>query len=202
LSTSGFAVGDVSYTNNDRYFYNPSTQSVYFSETIFGSVTGMGIISGNAVAVKKEVINQELLFGGRLANSPLVYHEIISNGTFNSTIEGVEYVKYDVLGFYPITGIVSGDTVSGKLNITGQVVLTGTPVENSFAYYPEPTGFINSESVISIDYNSLTNFDFISINGNELTFNSDNTSFLPPIYFNNNNVLMIQTYLESPLKPE
>jgi len=190
LSTSGFGVGTVSYTTNDRYFYNPSTQSVYFSETIFGSVTGRGVISGTAIAVKKEVINQELLFGGRLANSPLQYHEIVSNGTLNSTIEDVEYVKYDVLGFYPLTGIVTGNTISGTLNTTGRLIFTGSPIGNRFAYYPEPTGFINSETLISINYNAINNFDFISINGNELTFNSDNTSFLPPIYFNNNSIFI------------
>jgi hypothetical protein len=190
LTTSGLGVGNVFYTDNSRYFYNPLTQSVYFSETISGIVTGRGIISGNAIAVKTEVINQELLFGGRLASSPVQYHEIVSNGTFDSTIENVEYVKYDVLGYYPITGIVSGNTISGRLNATGRLVFTGTPVGDRFAYYPEPTGFINSEAIISINYNNINNFDFISINGNDLTFNSDNTSFLPPIYFNNNNVFI------------
>lgn len=190
LSTSGFGVGNVSYTDSSRYFYNPLTQSVYFTENLTGIVTGFGVLSGEKIAIKQSVINQELLFGGRLANSSLQYHEIVSNGTLDSTIEDVEYVKYDVLGFYPISGIVTGNTVNGKLEINNQIILTGSGVNNIYAYYPEATGFTFAETLFNINYNNLNNFDFLSINDNTIIYHSDSSQYPAPSYFNSNNTLI------------
>jgi hypothetical protein len=190
LSTSGFGVGNVSYTDTSRYFYNPLTQLVYFSESLTGIVTGSGILSGNKTAIKQSVINEALLLGGRLADSPAQYHEILSDGTLTSSIEDVKFVQYDVLGFYPITGRVTGNTTNGRLNINNQVIVTGTPVGDRFAYYPVPTGFTFSEVLLNIDYNNINNFEYISINNNDILYNTDTSLYPAPSYFNSNETLV------------
>jgi hypothetical protein len=190
LSTSGFGVGPIYYENNDYYFYNPSTQFVYFTETLTGLATGFGRLSGETIVIKQNVINQELLFGGRLANSNLVYHEILSNGNFVSEIENVEYIKYDILGFYPITGKVTGNTVNGKLDIDDAIVVTGSPIGNIYAYDPIPTGFTFSKVLFNINYNLLNNFDFLSLNGNTIIYHPDSSFYSPPTYFNSNETLI------------
>jgi photosystem II stability/assembly factor-like uncharacterized protein len=190
LETSGYGVGTVYYSNNDYYFYNPSTQSVYFNETISGIVTGFGKISGNRIAIKKEIINQELLLGGRLNNSPVQYHEIISNGNFTSSINNVEYIEYDVLGFYPITGRITGNTTSGKLNVSDTLILTGVPYNDKFAYYPIPTGFTFSEMIFNINYNNLNNFNILSINNNSIIYHDNTSIYSSPAYFDSNETLV------------
>jgi photosystem II stability/assembly factor-like uncharacterized protein len=191
LSTSGYGVGTLYYEDSSRYFYNPFTESVYFTETLTGLATGFGILSGKKIAIKQDVINQELLFGGRLNNNQnLLYHEIVSNGNLVSDIENVEYVKYDVLGFYPITGTVTGNTVSGRLNIDETIVVTGSPVGDIFAYDPVPTGFTFSKALFNINYNILNNFNFLSLNDNTIIYHADSSSFPPPTYFDSNETLI------------
>jgi hypothetical protein len=191
LSTSGYGVGILYYEDSSRYFYNPSTESVYFTETLTDLATGSGVLSGEKIAIKESVINQELLFGGRLNNNEnLLYHEIVSNGNLVSEIEDVEYVKYDILGFYPITGRVSGTTISGRLNINETVVLTGSPVGDIFAYDPVPTGFTFSKVLFNINYNVLNNFNFLSLNDNTIIYHEDSSSYPPPTYFNSNETLI------------
>jgi hypothetical protein len=191
LLTSGFGVGTLSYEDNSRYFYNPSTESIYFTETLTGLVTGFGVLSGEKIAIKQNVINQELLFGGRLNNNEnLLYHEIVSNGDFISEIENVEYIEYDVLGFYPITGKITGNTTSGKLNVSDELILTGVPYNDKFAYYPIPTGFTFSEIVFNISYSNLNNFSILSINNNSIIYNDNTSIYSSPAYFDSNETLV------------
>jgi hypothetical protein len=190
LSISGYGVGNVYYENTDYYFYNPALQSVYFKETLTGLVTGFGRLSGNKLVVKQDIINQEVLFGGRLANSNFRYHEIVSDGAFSSVIENVEYVNYDVLGFYPITGQITGNTINGRLDVSDTIIKTGSPFDDVFAYYPVPTGFTVANLLFIINYNHLNNFDFISINDNTIIYHQDPFSYPPPTYFNSNQALI------------
>jgi hypothetical protein len=190
LTTSGFGVVNSSYTNSDYYFYNPTTQSVYFTESLTGIITGSGVLSGEKLVVKQSVINQELLRGGRLSNSTQKYHEITSDGTFNSTLENVEYVKYDVLGFYPLTGTIIGNTVNGELNINNTIIVTGSGVNDIYAYYPVPTGFTFSEVSFATDYNNLKNFETLTINGNTIIYHDSPSQYPAPNYFNTDSVLI------------
>jgi hypothetical protein len=50
-------------------------------------------------------------------------------------------------------------------------------------YYPIPTGFINATGFVSFQINSLNNFDFISINNNEIFYNNSPSEFGPPEFF-------------------
>lgn len=190
LSTSGYGVGTLYYENSDYYFYDPSTQSVYFTEILTGLATGFGILSGDKTIIKQSIINQELLLGGRLADSNSQYHEISSNGTFISNIDDVEYVQYDVLGFYPITGRITGNTENGRLDINDTITITGSKVGDIFAYYPVPTGFTFSQVEFNIDYNLLNNFNVLSLNDNTIIYHSDSSSYPPPTYFNSNESLI------------
>ena len=190
LTTSGFGVTNVSYTNSNYYFYNPTTNSISFAETLTGTVTGSGVLSGQRIAVKQSIINQELLLGGRLSSLPSQYHEITSSGTFDSTFENVEYVKYDVLGFYPLTGRITGNTVNGRLNINNTIIVTGSGVNDIYAYYPVATGFTFSEVSFATDYNNLNNFDTLTINGNTIIYHDNSSQYPSPNYFNTDNVLL------------
>jgi hypothetical protein len=66
-------------------------------------------------------------------------------------------------------------------------------------YYPIPTGFINATGFVSFEISDLNNFDFISINNNEIFYNNSPLEFGPPEFFdsiesfiniinNNNNI--------------
>lgn len=190
LTTSGYGTKVMTYQNNDYYFYNPSTQLLSFSKTLSGLLTGFGILSGETTVIKQDVINRELLFGGRLNNIPPVYDERISNGTFNTKLDNILYIDYDVTGFYPITGKVTGNTSNGRLQINNNVVVTGITVGDIYPYYPIPTGFTISNVLFNINYNSLINFETISINNNTLIYHSNASEYPPPTYFNSNNSLV------------
>jgi hypothetical protein len=190
FTKTGFGVNNVYYENNTYYFYDTTNNSVYFKQGFSGLLTGGGRVSGNATVIKQDVINRELLFGGRLTNASLLYHDINSSDTFNSTLEDVEYVQYDVIGFYPVTGRVTGNTVSGKLQTNSIITFTGSPNGDRFAYYPVPTGFTFSNMVFNIDYNLLNSFDYLSINDNTIIYHPDSSIYPAPNYFNSNETLI------------
>lgn len=50
-------------------------------------------------------------------------------------------------------------------------------------YYPFPTGYINATGYINLDMNKLKNFDFISINNNEIFYHDNSNEFGPPDFF-------------------
>ncbi len=186
LTTSGFGTGVMIYQNNDYYFYNPITQLLSFSKTLSGILTGFGRLSGQTTVIKKDVINRELLFGGRLNNLPPIYDERISNGTLNTTLGNIPYIDYDVIGYYPITGKVTGFTSGGKLQINNNVAVTGVTVGNIYPYYSIPTGFITSNVIFNVNYSNLNNFDILSLNNNTLIYHSNSSAYPPPTYFDSN----------------
>jgi hypothetical protein len=57
-------------------------------------------------------------------------------------------------------------------------------------YYPTPTGFINATGSISFDINQLNNFDFISINNNEIFYHNNPNEFAPPLFFGSTGVFI------------
>jgi hypothetical protein len=186
LTTSGFATGLMTFQNSNYYFYNPETQLLSFSKTLSGILTGFGRLSGQETVIKQDVINRELLFGGRLNNLPPIYDERISSGIFNTRLENIEYIDYNVLGYYPITGTVTGFTNNGRLQIDNNVIVTGITIGDIYPYYPIPTGFTTSSLIFNINYNNLNNFDTFFINNNTLIYHSNSSEYPPPIYFDSN----------------
>jgi hypothetical protein len=188
--------GLMSYSNDDYYFYDPINQEVYFEEKIIGNLYGSGYLSGQATTIKQSVINKELLVGGRFSTN-VSYATITKNDYFSGVLENIPYTAYDLTGLYKITGIVTGTSASGYLNINKLV--SGNPdyIQNQ-PYYPFPTGFRNATGFLIIDFNNIKDFDYLSINNQEIFFNNDNISYLAPIYFNTSEVL-IDTINDNPL---
>jgi len=57
-------------------------------------------------------------------------------------------------------------------------------------YYPIPTGYKNSTGFLSFDINQLNNFDYISINNNEIYYHNNSVEFPAPVYFDSTGVLI------------
>lgn len=107
--------GVVSHTFGNRYYYNPSTNEIYFREVLTGDFLRSGILSGSSIALKDFIVNQEILIGGRL-NAGSIYSEIISGGLFTGLLTGVSYIQDNITGLYILTGQVTGLSNSGFFN--------------------------------------------------------------------------------------
>jgi hypothetical protein len=57
-------------------------------------------------------------------------------------------------------------------------------------YYPIPTGYKNSTGFLNFNINELTNFDFISINNNEIYYHDNPSEFPAPVYFDTTGTLI------------
>jgi hypothetical protein len=180
--------GQMSYTNDDYYFYDTLLREISFEKTIVGNLYGSGYLSGKATALKQSVINKELLVGGKFA-TVVAYETITKNGYFSGQLDNVQYKAYDLVGLYKITGTVSGLSQSGFANINKLVSGASDYIENK-PYHPIPTGYKNATGFIFLDTEKLTDLDIISINNQEITYHNDNISYLPPIFFDTAEVLI------------
>jgi hypothetical protein len=108
--------------NPSGYFYKPETREVYFSETISGFFERSGILETGVLAIKEEIINFELLAGGRLDATP-EYVEITGSGIFTGILFNQRYFQTGARGIYNLTGAQSGFSTSGFFDL---LIPTGT----------------------------------------------------------------------------
>lgn len=183
LTTELTGSGIITQTFGDRYFYDPDSQEVYFRVDLSGFFTRSGVLSGSAIAIKDYVINQELYAGGSRINIDPVYIEKISGGNFIGTLENISYFQPDVLGFYNLTGEITGQSISGYFNYNQIVTGSGIPQGDNIPFYPVFTGFKQAEAIISIIEENLSNFEFLKLNNRTISYNNNTGTYQAPDYF-------------------
>lgn len=189
ISNTFTGISLVTHEYNDRYFYNPNTKEISFQKFLSGYIVGTGVLTGQAFAIKQNVVNQELVAGSRLSPQPQ-YKEITSNGIVNGLLLNQRYQMSGALGFYYLTGIVTGLSVSGYFNyITGVTGFANLLDSNNLPYYPFYTGLVQSSGIINFDFNKIINFDSVIINNFAITYHSDTGNYPSPSFFNNLNTL-------------
>jgi hypothetical protein len=189
--------GFISHTFGNRYFYDPSTQQISFKKDFSNFVTGSGILSGSAIAIKDFIINQELFFGGRLTTPPQ-YSELISGGLFTGLLTGINYIENNITGLFILSGYISGISNSGYFIFSTGVTGSGVYVnEDNYPFYPFPTGYKQASGTIFINYNRIQNFDLLSINNTSISYHSNTGAYFAPDYFYNTDSL-ITTINNSP----
>jgi hypothetical protein len=57
-------------------------------------------------------------------------------------------------------------------------------------YYPIPSGYITATGSVKFNINNLNNFDFISINNNEIYYHNNPSEFVAPQFFNSKEVFI------------
>jgi hypothetical protein len=177
--------GIITNTFGNRFFYDPPTQEVYFRIDLSGFVTGSGILSGDAIAIKDYVINQELYAGGSRLSLDPIYVERISGGNFIGTIKNVNYFEPNVVGLYNLTGLITGISNSGYFNYNQVVTGSGIPDGDNVPFYPIFTGFKQAEALLFIIQENLSNFEFLRLNNRTITYNDNTGSYQAPDYFHN-----------------
>lgn len=183
-------IGFINQTFGNRYFYNPSTEEITFRTDLTNLFTGSGILSGNAVAIKDFVINQDLLIGGRLNITP-EYSQVISSGIFTGVLNNVNYVQNNTTGLYLLSGYVSGTSNSGYFYFSTGVTGSGIYInEEIYPYYPFPTGYRQSSGTITIDYSKIKNFNLISINNTNVSYHTNTGVYFAPDFFHNTESLV------------
>lgn len=184
LKPSGWAC----HTFDGYYFYNRFTNEIAFEKTACEYTKVVTGIRRTYEIIKPSVVNKELLVGGRFSKI-IDYISVTGSGNFVGQINNVVYKEYDVLGYYPLTGIVSGTTSGGRLNINQNRTGYAYTINSIYPYYPSPTGAIRATGYIKILTGNINNFDYISINNNTIIYNTDNSLYTSPGYFNNINTL-------------
>lgn len=171
-------------TFDDYFFYDRNSKEITFEKTICAYASGFTGLSGSFIALKQSVVNRELLIGGRF-NTPIGYITYTGVGIYTGFIDNVTYKEYDVVGYYPITGYITGYTKSGFLDI-GSTITGLAPVNgDKYPYYPIPTGFINASGYIEVDFSKIKNFDYFTIYGNNFIYHSNISEYPFPSYFSN-----------------
>jgi hypothetical protein len=161
--------GLASHTFSDRYYYNPDTNEIFFREILTGNFLRSGILSGQSIALKDFVVNQELLIGGRLNTGPR-YLETISGGIFTGLLTGVSYTQDNVTGLYNLTGQISGFSSGGYFNyskLVSGIFLSGLAIATG-----EFTNFTNLIFDTGIDF----------IDDNIQISRANNGSIFNPLY--------------------
>jgi hypothetical protein len=181
--------GFISQTFGNRYYYNPEKQEIYFQETLSTGVIRSGIVSGESIAIKDFIINQEILVGGRLDSTP-VYFERVSGGLFTGLLTGVQYLKNNLVGLYNLTGSITGVSKSGYYNYNELITGSGLIDSLNFPYYPVPTGFSKSSTNFNINFNLINNFDSLFLNGSSITYNSNRDLYVEPDFFSTTDSLL------------
>jgi hypothetical protein len=170
-------------TFDDYFFYNTYTNEISFEKTLCAYTTGYTGLSGTFDVIKQGVINRELLLGG-FFNKIVDYVSLVSSGSYVGVISGVTYPEYEVIGYYTLTGKITGVTSSGKLSISDLITGRAVTTNNIYPYYPVATGFITDSGSIYIDFNKINNFDYFSINNYNFIYNDNGSLYSVPDYFN------------------
>ena len=199
LNLSGKIIGDITgfitatftgtgfiteeFTN--RRFYNPNTKEIYFQEVLTKYVTGSGQITGSSTGIKEAVVNRDNGLGVvRFVADPF-YKNIVSNNFVTGSLLNQRYEESDVLGFYFLTGTVTGLSNSGYFNyVTGVTGLTSFLDSGNLPYYPVYTGVTQATGIINFNFNQISNFDSVAINNFSITYHSDSDNFSSPSFFN------------------
>jgi hypothetical protein len=184
LTPTGWACASF----DDYFFYDRANCEITFEKTMCAFVTGFTGLSGDFTALKQSVVNRELLVGGKFSN-PIAFIFYTGSGFYTGILENVIYKDYDVVGYYPISGYITGYSVSGVLQ-TSSVITGFAPVNGDlYPYYPIASGFVSATGSVEIDYSKINNFDYFTIYGNNFVYHSDTSQFPSPSFFNNNDTL-------------
>jgi hypothetical protein len=177
--------GFITQEFTNRRFYNPNTKEIYFEEVLTKYVTGSGQITGSSTAIKETVVNRDNGLGViRFVADPF-YKNIVSNNFATGLLLNQKYEESGVLGFYFLTGTVTGLSNSGYFNYaTGVTGLTSFLDNDNLPYYPVYTGVTQATGIINFNFNQISNFDSVAINNFAITYHSDTGNFPSPSFFN------------------
>jgi hypothetical protein len=182
---TGSGVVSAEFKNN--YLYDPVTNNVYFETGISGyTSSGLAIsLSGQAYTLTQNTINSSVVAGGVFSNQMYYQNVISGDDRITGLLTGVSYSKGGVTGLYYLTGRKTGISNNGYYNHT-EIINTGYSyiAANGNAFYSDATGSNFATATININTGYINNFDYISINGITLTYNSDTLNYVAPSFFN------------------
>ena len=207
LNSSGIIVGDITgfvsgaFTGsgivrgsfNDYYFYDTGSNRITFSESVTGYAVVGTHLTGKYNILTQNTINSAIIVGGALSNQ--TYFSTFSSGAnISGRLLNIPYQEDNVTGFYKLSGFVTGNSVSGKLNYTNNV--SGQYIEDidNLPYYYIPTGLVTASAMVKINFAALKNYDYLAINSNAISYYSTPNSN----YFNSISGLL-STINASPL---
>jgi|694.fasta_scaffold33821_4 hypothetical protein len=154
------------------YFYNPEQREVYFTQKVSGFFERSGILNTGIFVLKEEIINFELLAGGRLDTTP-EYIEVSGSGFYTGLLLNERYFQTGARGIYNLTGEFSGFSTSGFFDI---LIPTGARYTGDGFIEPFVSGRIFSGSPVLLQsgfesiVRAFPSENFIS--GNLSTLNS------------------------------
>ena len=182
--------GFITQEFTNRRFYNPNTKEIYFQEVLTKYVTGSGQITGISTGIKETIVNRDNGLGVvRFVADPF-YKNIVSNNFATGLLLNQRYEESDVLGFYFLTGTVTGLSNSGYFNyVTGVTGFTSFLDSGNLPYYPIYTGVTQASGIINFNFNQISDFDSVAINNFSITYHSDSGNFSSPSFFNSVNTL-------------
>jgi len=163
------------------WFYNNETKEVTTRKTFSGcTVGGSGVYSGNYTQLNQDVVNRELALGGFLSDAQFL--TITTGASFTGFLLGSEF-RTNLNGFFDLPITATGYSQSGYIIYSG--CFTGNVPQLN---YGTPTGYINSTGVIF--YNTPVDFDYVSINNNQIFFNTDTTNYQSPNFYDSYSTLL------------
>lgn len=184
LTRNFTASGFISQEINGQYFYDPVTNEVTFSKTIYKYVpSGSGIVSGDITVINPSVIANQQVRQSGIFGSVSHYVEFTQGGQFTGVLPSVPYTGL-VTGYTYLTGIASGRTASGRYNYSMSVSGSGIQLSDTdYPFYPFVTGSKAASLNIFMDMSKMNDFDNISINNQTISYNHDTTNYLAPSFF-------------------
>jgi hypothetical protein len=173
---TGSGIISHNFNTGNYYYYDPNTKQVTFDHVLSKYVeSGQGILSGQATVLTQEAIGRSIIVGGIFSDQS--YFTSFTSGNADS-IKGnitVPYEQDGVLGYYILTGSITGTSKSGYLNynlpVSGQYDSNHININNP-AYYYKPTGFLRASAMILVNFSALRNYDYIAINSQPITYYS------------------------------
>jgi hypothetical protein len=164
--------GIISNTFDNYYFYDENNNQVTFNKTITGYAVVGDRLSGTANVLNQSTVNSAIIVGGALSNQAYYTSFISGNDNVSGNLINIPYQQDDVLGFYMLTGSVTGTSSSGYLQYNFPVTGAYDGNVDNIPYYYMPTGFVNASAMVLINFAALGNYDYIEINSNAVSYYS------------------------------
>lgn len=188
-SGSGFITDSITgtgcfTTGITDWFYDPITKIVSFEKDFSGCISGSGRISGEYIRLKESVVNQQLSQGGFFRSN--FYVSIVTGTTFTG-LAPVEVLMQNLTGLYTFTGVTGGYATLGyfELNTGVSINLNSSPVDYIAG---GATGYNNATAYLN--YGQPEDFDWLAINGQSITYNSDSGNWIAPYFFSTSGQLL------------
>lgn len=166
-------------TGISDWFYNTGNSEVTFYKEFEQSINGTGRFSGHYTRLKPQFVNQQLAMGGFLNQT---FSVNITTGISFTGLLLADLPENNLTGYYKVTGHINEQSTSGYYQLitgasfdAGGLGLLIDYVDGGATGYKNSVGYLN--------YGVPQAFDYISINGKTVSFNSDTSNYQTPDYF-------------------